>query len=114
MRVTYLEPGDWGEEEMLREIKKGIIVYDTSGGNAETDGTFFFMSQDAWYVENGEKLFPLRPMGLSGNVLDMLKHVKAVGKRLEFRPGTCGKWGQGVPVSVGGGAALTKINVSPV
>ncbi|UXD21207.1 Zn-dependent protease [Ignicoccus pacificus DSM 13166] len=114
MRVTYLEPGDWDEEELIREMKRGLLIYDTSGGNAENDGTFFFMSQEAWYVENGEKVFPLRPMGMSGNVLEMLKFVRGVGKRLEFRPGTCGKWGQSVPVSVGGGAALTKIRVSPV
>ncbi len=114
MRVTYLEPGDWDEDEMIKEMKRGIIVYNTSGGNAENDGTFFFMSQRAWYVENGERKFPLKPMGLTGNVLEMLKYVEAIGKKLEFRPGTCGKWGQGVPVSVGGGAALTRINVSPV
>ena len=114
MRVTYLEPGDWNEEEMVREMKRGLLIYDTSGGNAETDGTFFFMSQEAWYVENGEKKYSLKPMGLTGNVLEMLRYVEAVGRRLEFRPGMCGKWGQSVPVSVGGGAALTQINVSPV
>jgi len=114
MRVTYLEPGNWDEEEMLKEMKKGLLIYDTSGGNAETDGTFFFMSQEAWYVENGEKLYPLKPMGLTGNVLEMLRYVEAVGKKLEFRPGMCGKWGQSVPVSVGGGATLTRIRVSPI
>ncbi len=114
MRVTYVKPGDWDTEELLGELREGVVIYDTSGGNAENDGTFFFMSQEAWYVENGEKKYPLKPMGIAGNVLEMLKEVKAIGKEFELRPGTCGKWGQGVPVSVGGGPVLTELDLSPI
>ncbi|ALU12523.1 hypothetical protein EYM_04850 [Ignicoccus islandicus DSM 13165] len=114
MRVTYVKPGDWSKDELMRELRRGVVIYDTSGGNAENDGTFFFMSQEAWYVENGEEKYPLKPMGIAGNVLVMLKEVKAVGKEMDLRPGTCGKWGQGVPVSVGGGPTLTTLNLSPI
>ncbi len=113
MRVTYVEPGDMSLDEMLEELKDGVMIVDTSGGSAETDGTFFFMSQEAWLVEKGEPKHPLKPMGMAGNVLDMLKKVEAVGKDLELRPGTCGKWGQRVPVSVGGGSTLTELVLSP-
>jgi len=77
------------------------------------DGTFFFMSQEAWYVENGEPKYPLKPIGIAGNVLEMLSKVKAVGRELELRPGACGKWGQTVPVSVGGALTLTQLALSP-
>ncbi|ABU82089.1 peptidase U62, modulator of DNA gyrase [Ignicoccus hospitalis KIN4/I] len=113
MRVTYVEPGDWRRDEVLGELKRGVLIVDTSGGNAELDGTFFFMSQEAWYVEGGEPKYPLKPLGIAGNVLEMLKEVKAVGNELAFRPGTCGKWGQSVPVSVGGPLTLTALRLSP-
>ena len=113
MRVTYLEPGEWRREEVLEELKRGVLIVDTSGGNAEMDGTFFFMSQEAWYVENGEPKYPLKPIGIAGNVLEMLSKVKAVGRELELRPGACGKWGQTVPVSVGGALTLTQLALSP-
>ncbi|NPA85029.1 MAG: TldD/PmbA family protein [Crenarchaeota archaeon] len=113
MRVTYVEPGDWKREEMLEELRRGVLIVDTSGGNAEMDGTFFFMSQEAWYVENGELKHPLRPIGIAGNVLEMLSKVRAVGREHDLRPGTCGKWGQSVPVSVGGAPTLTWLRLSP-
>lgn len=114
MRVTYVEPKDWSLEELMEELKEGILIVDSSGGNAELDGTFFFMSMEAWYVKNGEKAYPLKPLGMMGNVLEMLSKVEAIGKELGFRPGTCGKWGQRVPVSVGGAPTLTTLNISPV
>ena len=114
MRVTYVEPKDWSLEELMEELKEGLLIVDSSGGNAELDGTFFFMSMEAWYVKNGEKAYPLRPLGMAGNVLELLSKVEAIGKELDFRPGTCGKWGQRVPVSVGGAPTLTTLNVSPV
>ncbi len=113
MRVTYVEPKDWSLDEMMKELKEGILIVDSSGGNAELDGTFFFMSMEAWYVKNGERAYPLRPLGMAGNVLEMLSKVEAIGKELDFRPGTCGKWGQRVPVSVGGAPTLTTLNISP-
>ena len=42
-------------------------------------------------------------MTLAGKVLEILKTVDAVGSKLEFTPGTCGKGEEDfIPVSSGG------------
>ena len=59
-------------------------------------------------IENGKITTLLRDCAISGMTLEVLKNTMAVGKELEFTPGTCGKSGQYVPVSDGGAHLLVK------
>lgn len=105
MRNTFFDAGDWEEDEIISEFRKGIIVMDGRGGQAELDGTFTFSASRGYLVERGEKVAPIRDVLLSGNILTMLKKVVAAGKDvyIESAPfGACGKGGQGVYVGLGG------------
>ena len=50
-------------------------------------------------IENGKSTYPLRSATLIGNGPKVLMDVDAVGSDLGWCLGTCGKDGQGVPVS---------------
>ncbi|RLF25261.1 MAG: TldD/PmbA family protein [Thermoprotei archaeon] len=102
MRNTYMEAGDWDPEEIIRDTKGGFYLKGGIGGQADTNGEFMFSVQEAWEIKNGELVKPYRAVTVSGNAIDVLKSVDAVGKDLKVvSPGMCGKF-QLVPVDGGG------------
>jgi TldD protein len=56
---------------------------------------------EAYLIEDGRITSPVRGANLVGNGIDILQAVDAVASDFDARPGTCGKDGQGVPVSTG-------------
>ncbi|MEM2870287.1 MAG: TldD/PmbA family protein [Thermoplasmata archaeon] len=103
MSNTYILPGDWQREELFEGIGYGIYARGTRGGQVDTArGSFQFSCREASLIENGEITSPLRSLALSGNILETLKSVDALGSDLKIEePGYCGK-GQTVPVGDGG------------
>lgn len=106
MRNTYFAAGDLSVEEALEELDTGIYAIRTAGGQASADGTFMFKARRGYYVENGEKKYPLREVTLTGSILTFLKNVEGATKELIIRSGYfggCGKSGQyPLPVGLGG------------
>jgi TldD protein len=102
MSNTYIANGDWKLEEILEELKSGIYLAGSRGGQVSTgEGVFQFNAKKGYIVENGEKTQLLRDVSLSGKILETLLHVLAVGDDLRYNSGRCGKSGQLVPVSDG-------------
>ena len=111
MRNTYMLPGDWKPEEIIEETKEGYYLKGAFGGQADSNGEFMFSIQEAWKIENGELKEPYRGVTVSGNALEVLKTVDAVGNDLKINfPGTCGKF-QLVPVDGGGPHIRCKIMI---
>jgi TldD protein len=104
MSNTFFEAGDSSMDELLEGIKRGVFAHGMRGGITEPAVGFFqFACEYGYLIENGELTTPLRDVTLVGNILETLHHVDAVGKDWAVgTPGTCGKGGQGVPVSDGG------------
>lgn len=102
MRNTYFTPGDQSYEEIMSDIKEGILLVSPRGGQTSPDGTFQFGIQEAYMIENGEISYPLRNVGISGYTMETLRLIKGVSKDFDISPGYCGKDGQSVPVGVGG------------
>ncbi|MFQ6051185.1 MAG: TldD/PmbA family protein [Candidatus Hydrothermarchaeota archaeon] len=103
MSNMCLEPKDWKFDEIIEETKFGIYVDGSRGGQVDTgSGIFQFNAEEAFLIEKGEIKQPLRDVSFSGNVLDTLKNIDAIGDTIEFSIGVCGKSGQGVPVGDGG------------
>jgi len=63
----------------------------------------FFSAAEAWMIENGKLLYPVKGATLIGNGPEVLKKVSMIGNdmSLDSGVGTCGKEGQSVPVGVG-------------
>lgn len=101
MRNTYMAPRDHTFEELLEDIHSGYYFKSFRGGQANLDGTFQVGIQEAYKIVNGEIGKPVRNASISGNTLETLFKVDAVGKDFELWPGRCGK-GQTAFVCDGG------------
>ena len=101
MRNTFLAPGPETPERILKDLDKGLLVKHMGGGQVDTvTGNFVFQVTEGYWVERGEIRYPVKNATLSGCGPDVLKGLTRIAGDLEhFDIGTCGKDGQGVPVS---------------
>ncbi len=106
MKNTYFAPGDLSEEEALKLLGTGIYAIHSLGGSAKLDGSFVFQAIRGYWVEKGEKKYPLKDVALSGNILNLLSNVRGATKDLQIMCGYfggCGKDGQfPLPCGLGG------------
>ncbi|MGY5853525.1 MAG: TldD/PmbA family protein [Candidatus Thorarchaeota archaeon] len=105
MRNTYLEPGDFSQEELIEDVKFGYLCMNPGGGQADSSAEFMFTMPEAYIIENGEVGGVVRNMSLTGNAFEVLMSVDGVGKdwKLDMGAGHCGK-GQLMKVDGGGGS----------
>lgn len=109
MSNTYLKPGELNFEELTEEINDGIYLKGSRGGQVDTGkGVFQFNAAESFLIEKGEITTPLRDVSLSGNILEMLLKVDALGSDFKMGVGFCGKSGQTVPVGDGGPHVMVK------
>ncbi|MES1980803.1 metalloprotease TldD [Polaromonas sp.] len=104
MTNTYMLGGDKAPEEIVASIKKGLYATNFGGGQVDiTSGKFVFSASEAFWVENGKILYPVKGATIVGNGPDALTRVTMMGNdmQLDSGVGTCGKEGQSVPVGVG-------------
>ena len=103
MSNTYLQPGDNKFEELIEDIPDGIYLKGSRGGQVDTGkGIFQFNAAEGYLIKNGEISTPLRDVSLSGNILETLKNIDAIGNDFKLSVGFCGKDGQTAPVGDGG------------
>ncbi|CAM8415434.1 metalloprotease TldD [Candidatus Methylopumilus universalis] len=104
MTNTYMLNGTKTPEEIIKSVKKGIYAVNFGGGQVDiTSGKFVFSAAEAWMIEDGKLLYPVKGATLIGNGPEVLKKVSMIGNdmSLDSGVGTCGKEGQSVPVGVG-------------
>ncbi len=104
MTNTYMLGGDKAPAEIIASIKKGLYASNFGGGQVDiTSGKFVFSASEAFWVENGKILYPVKGATIVGNGPDALTRVTMIGDdmKLDSGVGTCGKEGQSVPVGVG-------------
>ncbi len=103
MSNTYLEPGELSFDELIEDIKEGIYLKGSRGGQVDTGkGIFQFNASEAFKIEKGELTTSLRDVSLSGNILETLNNVNGIGNDFKLSVGYCGKDGQAAPVGDGG------------
>ncbi len=101
MRCTYMAPRDQTIEELVKEVKAGYYFKSFRGGQANLDGTFQVGIQEGYEIINGEVGELIRNASISGNTLETLHQVDAVGKDFALDSGRCGK-GQTAFIGDGG------------
>jgi len=100
MTNTMITPGSTRPETILREMQRGLFVRKMGGGQVNTvNGDFVFEVSEGYLIENGAVGEPVRGATLIGNGPKVLLSIDRVGSDLGFSIGTCGKDGQGSPVS---------------
>ncbi|MDY6964524.1 MAG: TldD/PmbA family protein [Halobacteriota archaeon] len=102
MSNTYIGIGDSSFESILGDVKDGVYLIGSRGGQVNTgEGIFQFNAERGYLIENGELTRSLSDVSLSGETLEILRKIELVGNDLKFNPGYCGKNNQLVPVSDG-------------
>jgi TldD protein len=104
MTNTYMLGGGREPGEILASVKKGLYATNFGGGQVDiTSGKFVFSASEAFWVENGRIMYPVKGATIVGNGPDALTRVTMIGNdmKLDTGVGTCGKEGQSVPVGVG-------------
>jgi TldD protein len=104
MTNTYMLGGNKDPQEIVASIKKGLYATNFGGGQVDiTSGKFVFSASEAYWVENGKILYPVKGATIVGSGPECLKRVSMIGNdmKLDSGVGTCGKEGQSVPVGVG-------------
>lgn len=104
MTNTYMLAGNQDPQEILASVERGIYALNFGGGQVDiTSGKFVFSAAEAWLIEKGKLVCPVKGATLVGNGPDVLTQVSMIGNDMNLDPGvgTCGKEGQSVPVGVG-------------
>lgn len=104
MRSTYMESGPHDPEEIIRSVKRGIYCSSFANGQVQIGaGDFAFYMRQGYLIEDGKLTQPIKDVNIIGSGPAALADVQMVGTDMELDEGgwTCGKEGQGVPVSQG-------------
>ena len=104
MTNTYMLAGDKTKQEIIASMKRGLYATNFGGGQVDiTSGKFVFSASEAFWVENGKILYPVKGATIIGNGPEAMTRVSMIGNDLELDTGVgvCGKEGQSVPVGVG-------------
>ncbi|WP_336278960.1 metalloprotease TldD [Bartonella sp. CB175] len=104
MTNTMMLGGDKTPEEILSSLKNGIYAVSFGGGQVDiTSGKFVFECTEAYRIENGRIVEPIKGATLIGNGPEAMKRITMIGNdsKLDNGIGMCGKAGQNVPVGVG-------------
>jgi TldD protein len=99
MSNTYIAPGPDNPAEIINSFKQGLLVTKMGGGQVNpANGDFVFEVEEGFLVEDGKRKM-VRGVTLLGNGPAVLLSIDKVGSDHGWAIGTCGKEGQGVPVS---------------
>ncbi|HEY1739507.1 MAG TPA: TldD/PmbA family protein [Acidimicrobiia bacterium] len=102
MTNTYLPQGESEPLDIIRDTEYGLYCVQLGGGQVDTaTGDFVFGVTEGYLIEHGEITRPVRAAQLVGNGPETLRLVDAIANDFATWTGTCGKSGQGVPVSSG-------------
>jgi TldD protein len=102
MANTFVAPGPDDPQMILKSVQNGLLVTKMGGGQVEpATGDFVFEVEEGFLIKDGQKGPLIRSANLLGNGPQVLKAIDLVGSDMGWSVGTCGKDGQGAPVSDG-------------
>lgn len=104
MTNTFMEGGADDPDELLSRVENGIYATSFGGGQVDiTSGKFVFACTEAYRVEKGKIVAPIKGATLIGDGPSVLTRVRGIGNdmALDEGVGVCGKGGQSVPAGVG-------------
>lgn len=109
MRATYMEPGNMKEADIIASVKKGVFVDQFTNGQVQIGaGDFTFFVKSGYLIEDGKLTQPIKDINIIGNGPKALADITMVANNDKIDNGTwtCGKNGQGCPVTCGMPSAL--------
>ncbi len=80
-----VDAGEKPKDEIIRNIKKGILLERFSGGRPSADGEFSGVAKNSYYIENGELKYPISETMISANIQEMFSNIGEISSdRIDF------------------------------
>lgn len=83
----YLQPGTLSPQELMADIKEGLYITDTFGSGSNLVTGDISVGAAGFWIENGEKAYPVNEFTIAGNLRDMYKRLTPASD-LEFKYST--------------------------
>lgn len=83
----HLEAGAMTPAELIKDIAAGLYVTDLIGSGASIVTGDYSRGAAGFWIENGERAYPVSEVTIAGNLLDMFRTLQPAND-LEFRYGT--------------------------
>lgn len=80
--AMYVKPGSTSQADMVRKIRKGLIVGGFSGGEPGTNGDFSGVAKNAFYVENGEIIGAVNEVMINGRLHDLFRNISDISTEI--------------------------------
>ncbi len=75
-----VDPGTENFANIVRSVKRGLLVTRFSGGTPGSSGDFSGLAKNSFYIENGKIKFPVAETMISGNIPEMFMNMKYISK----------------------------------
>lgn len=82
MTTTYIVAGEKSKEELISEIKEGILIEDIKHGSGMS--TFTIAPSVAYMIRDGKISEPVNISVVSGNVMETLHEIDGISKEIEI------------------------------
>ncbi len=104
MSNTYIGSGDMTKDELIGDLKEGLLIKGGQYGYVEpAKGQFMFKCDEAYHIQDGVVGQRYRDAILTGLIQEVLKDVTGIADDFELvDPGYCGKSGQDARTTDGG------------
>jgi TldD protein len=102
MRNTFIEPGDFTNDQIIESIDDGLYCKSMGGGSVNPGtGEFNFAVEEGYLIKNGKLDKAVKGATLIGRGEKIMKNISMVGQKIEYAAGMCGSVSGSVPVTVG-------------
>ena len=80
-----VSPGDQPLAELLKGVKKGLLLNRFSGGAPSPNGDFSGVAKNSFYIEDGTIQYPLSETMIAGNLIALFQAIAAISQeRIDF------------------------------
>ncbi len=83
----HLSPGDLTPDELMADIQNGFYITELIGFGVNGVTGDYSRGASGFWIENGEKVFPVSELTIAGNLKDMFQKITPAND-LEFRYGS--------------------------
>jgi PmbA protein len=82
-----IKPGSMSTEELIEDVKEGIIFDRFSGSFQTENGIYSGVTKGAQLIKNGEITTPVTNVTIGGNVFEVLMNIVGIGKDIQLIDG---------------------------
>ena len=76
----FIAAGNKSLEDMIKSVKKGLLLCRFSGGRPSGNGEFSGVAKNSYYIEDGKIQFPVQEVMVSGNLVDGFRNIVDISK----------------------------------